>query len=129
MLEVLHWLPISARIHYKILSLVSKSQLGTAPKYLSDYMRKPLSASSSRSLRSADRLDLFVLRTRTALAQHRAFAIVGPSIWNDLPSLLRAKLMTGISPLVLRSLKTFLPFPGVSVLRAPLNSYAVRGAL
>jgi len=109
MLEVLHWLPISARIHYKILILVSKSQLSTAPRYLSDYMRKPLSA-SSRSLRSADRLDLFVPRTRTALAQHRAFAIVGPSIWNDLPSLLRAKLMTGISSLVLRSLKTFL-FP------------------
>ena len=42
MLDVLHWLPITARIHYKILFLVSKAQLSSAPKYLSDYMRKPL---------------------------------------------------------------------------------------
>src|SRR5688572_25310415 len=94
MLDVLHWLPITARIHYKILFLVSKAQLSSAPKYLSDYMRKPLSATSSRSLRSADWLDLFVPRTRTALAQRRAFAVVGPSTWNDLPPSVRAKLMT-----------------------------------
>jgi len=85
MLDVLHWLPITARILYKIIFLVSKAQLSSAPKYLSDYMRKPLSATSSRPLRSADWLDLFVPRTRTALAQRRAFAVVGSSTWNDLP--------------------------------------------
>ena len=53
MLDVLHWLPITARIHYKILFLVSKAQLSSSQKYLSDYMRKPLSATSSRSLRFA----------------------------------------------------------------------------
>ena len=47
-------------------------------------MRKPLSATSSRSLRSADWLDLLIPRTRTALAQRRAFAVVDPSTWNDL---------------------------------------------
>ena len=40
MLDVLHWLPITARIHYKILFLVSKAQLSSAPKYLSDYYAK-----------------------------------------------------------------------------------------
>lgn len=110
MLDVLHWLPITARIHYKILLLVSKSQQGTAPKYLLNYLRKPLSASSSHSLRSANRFDLFVPRTKTALAQHRAFAVVGPSIWNDLPPMLRAKLLTSFSSSVSRSLKAFL-FP------------------
>ena len=84
MSEVLHWLPITLRIRYKIVLLVSKSQLGLAPKYLSDLMRKPLSATSHRLLRSMDRMDLFVPRTRTALAQHRAFAVMGPSAWNDL---------------------------------------------
>ena len=85
MTDVLHWLPIASRIQFKVLLLVSKTQHGLAPKYLCDLMRKPLSAISSRPLRSADRLDLLVPRARTALAQHRAFAIVGPSMWNDLP--------------------------------------------
>ena len=89
-------------------------------------MLKPLSASSSCSLHSADRLDLFVPKIRTALAQHRAFSVVGPSIWNSLPSSLRAELMTRFSSSASQSLKAFL-FPGVSVLRAPLNS--ARGAM
>ena len=40
MLDVLHWLPITARIHDKILFLVSKAQLNSATKYLSDYYAK-----------------------------------------------------------------------------------------
>jgi len=40
MREVLHWLPITARIHYKILFLLSKAQLGNVAKYLSDYNAK-----------------------------------------------------------------------------------------
>ena len=98
MSEVLHWLPITLRIRYKILFLVSKSQLGLAPKYLSDFMRKPLSATSLRSLRSTDRLDLFVPRTRTALAQRRSFAVVGPSAWNDLPLLCGQNYCLGSPP-------------------------------
>lgn len=45
--------------------------------------RKLSSATSSRFLRSAHRLDLIFFRTWTAVAQHRVFAVVGPSIWND----------------------------------------------
>ena len=74
----------------------------------SDFMRKPLSASSLRLLRSADQLVLFVPRTRTALAQRRSFAVVGPSAWNDLLPPLRAKLLSGLSSSSARSLKTFL---------------------
>jgi len=104
----LHWLPLSARIKYKILLLVTKSQQGLAPRYLCDLMCKPLSARSSRPLRSADRLDLFVPRSRTSLTQHRAFAVVGPSIWNDLPPAIRSRILEGISLASLRCLKTFL---------------------
>jgi hypothetical protein len=110
MIEVLHWLPITSRIQYKILLLVSKSRLGLAPKYLSDLMRQPLSATSARPLRSTGRLDLFVPRTRTTLTQRRAFAVTGPSAWNSLPPHLRTKLMMGISSTSTRLLKTFL-FP------------------
>ena len=110
MTDVLHWLPIASRVQFKILLLVSKSQHGLAPKYLCDLMRKPLSAISSRPLRSADRLDLLVPRARTALAQHRAFAIVGPSMWNDLPPSIRSMILAGVPPFSLRCLKAFL-FP------------------
>jgi len=58
---------------------------------------------------STDRLDLFVPRVRTVFAQCRAFALSGPCSWNDLPSLLRANLMSGISVTSYRSLKTFSP--------------------
>src|SRR6218665_1017713 len=34
--DYLHWLPISARIEYKVLLIVLKAQMGVAPKYLRD---------------------------------------------------------------------------------------------
>jgi len=72
---------------------------------------------------SSDHLDIFVPHVRTALAQCRAFAVTGPSIWNGLPHLLRAKLMSGISATFCRSFKTHLFFsPGASALKAPLNN-------
>src|SRR6218665_2589966 len=37
MTEILHWLPIASRIKFKVLLLVSKSQLGLAPSYLTDF--------------------------------------------------------------------------------------------
>src|SRR6218665_1202647 len=96
---------------FKVLLLVSKSQLGLAPSYLTDFMRKPMSSLSASPLRSTDRLDLFVPRVRTALAQCCAFAVTCPSSWNGLPPVLRAKLMSGISTTSCRSLKTFLFLP------------------
>ena len=89
--------------------MVSRTQQGRAPKYLCDLLCKPTSAVSLRPLRSLDRLDLFVPWARTAMAQHRAFAIVGPFSWNDLP-LLRSKILAGVSPSSAHCLKTFL-FP------------------
>lgn len=60
MIEVLLWLPITARIHYKILFLASDTQFqGSAPDIFLTIMRKPSSATSSRSLHSADRLSYF----------------------------------------------------------------------
>src|SRR6218665_2959458 len=42
------------------------------------------------SLRSASRGDFVVPRARTAIKQHRAFSIVGPSVWNSFPSEIRS---------------------------------------
>src|SRR6218665_691899 len=60
MINELHWLPILARVRYKVLLLVAKSQQGLAPRYLCELMAKPLSARSSCPLRSADRCDLLM---------------------------------------------------------------------
>jgi len=82
-----------------------------------------MSSTSARPLHSTDRLGLFVPRVRTALVQCRAFAVTGPTSWNGLPHLLRAKIMSGISATSCRSLKTFISFPfGAAALKAPLTS-------
>ena len=70
MISELHWLPILARVRYKVLLLVVKSQ------YLCELMSKQPSALSSRPLRSADRCDLLIPWSRTSLSQDRAFAVV-----------------------------------------------------
>ena len=49
----------------------------------------PLSAMSSRSLRSFQQGLLLVPFARTSTKQIRAFSVVGPSNWNGLPSELR----------------------------------------
>src|SRR6218665_1004300 len=59
MFNQLHWLPLSARIEFKIVDLVLKSKLGVAPKYFWDHIRSPLSA-TSRPFRSLDWQVLFV---------------------------------------------------------------------
>jgi len=107
MTKVLRWLPIASRIKFKILLFVSKSQPGLAPRYLTDFMRKPMSSTSARPLPSTNRLDLFVPHVRTALVQCHAFAVTSPSSWNGLSPLLQAKLMSGISVTSCCSLKTF----------------------
>jgi len=45
-------------------------------------LERYLIASSNRPLRSFNRLDLLVPHSRTALAQFRSFASIGPTLWN-----------------------------------------------
>src|SRR6218665_209952 len=68
---------------------------------------------SLRPLRSLDH-DLFVPRARTSMAQTRAFAIIGPSLWNQLLPSPRSPLLTGEPSASFRSLKTALFSLGLS---------------
>src|SRR5688572_30271682 len=102
----------TARIHFGILFLTFKAFLGQAPCYLCVLINQPISATSGRPLRSLNRHDLIVPRSRTATAQHRAYASVGPLLWNDLPAVTRAKILSGSTTVSARSLKTYL-FRGV----------------
>src|SRR6218665_476991 len=51
---------------------------------------------------------IFMPWSRTSLSQNRAFAVVGPALWNDSPPALRSVMLQGISSASLRSLKPFI---------------------
>src|SRR6218665_1347789 len=89
MRDVLHWLRVQQRIHYRISSIVWHCILGNAPSYLLELFLLTSACSGRRSLRSATKGDFLEPHARTATRQKRAFSIVGPSVWNDLPSELR----------------------------------------
>src|SRR6218665_2571361 len=107
MFDHLHWLPLLARIHLKVLTLIYGSHIGQAPKYLRDLIRLPSYTISLSPLRLLDRHDLFGPRARTYMAQTRTFAIIGSALWNQLPPSTRSTL-TGQPSASFRSLKTAL---------------------
>ena len=80
-----NWLPTRQRIEYRVAALAWRCLLGLALAYLVE-----LCAQSSRSLRSAEQGLLHVPFARTSTRQKRAFAVVGPSIWNGLPLLIHS---------------------------------------
>jgi hypothetical protein len=78
----LHWLPVKARISFKVLLLVYKALNGMAPSYLADMVR--LRRGNRYSLRADTDLLLQVPATCRSFGD-RAFFIAGPSLWNRLP--------------------------------------------
>src|SRR6218665_1295233 len=69
---------------------------------------------SSSGIRSLDRHDLFVPRARTSMAQTRTFAIIGPSLWNQLIPSTQSTLLTGEPSASFRTLKIALFSLGLS---------------
>ena len=80
--ETLHWLPVSARIHFKIALLTFKSLHIIAPTYLSSSLIRPYVP--SRALRSSSAQRLCVLYVSSVFGS-RGFRSAGPAIWNSLP--------------------------------------------
>ena len=78
----LHWLPIHARIQYKILLLVYKAFTSCSPTYLADMMT---SYNPVRSTRSSHKVNLLVVpHQKSNKYSEKAFAVVGPRLWNEL---------------------------------------------
>ena len=80
----LHWLPIKARINFKVLLLTFKALHGLAPQYLQSLK----SAKTSRyNLRGSNTLLLAMpsVKSNKATLEDRAFAIAAPSLRNALP--------------------------------------------
>ena len=73
----LHWLPIAARIDYKLCLLVHKSFVGQVPDYITELLTPAASDPSRSSLRSSSSSNLIVRRARRKIGD-RAFAVAAP---------------------------------------------------
>ncbi len=82
----LHWLPIAARIKFKVLMFAYKTTTGAAPIYLNLLVQ---TYAPSRSLCSASERRLVVPSQRGTKSLSRTFSWTVPSWWNDLPISIR----------------------------------------
>jgi len=74
----LHWLPIAARIDYKLCLLVHKSIVGQVPDYITELLTPASSDPSRSSLRSSSSSYLIVRRARRKIGD-RAFVVSAPA--------------------------------------------------
>ena len=82
LLKELHWLPVRARIDFKILLITYKALFLSSPPYLASLLSFKARPSSLRQL---DHLQLNVPRSKSVRMGDRSFSIVAPRLWNSLP--------------------------------------------
>src|SRR6218665_428903 len=90
----LHWLPIQSRIQFKLCLLVHHVIGGRSPAYISELVNPVAHNPGRASLRSADRQELVVPRSRL-VSSERAFAVAAPKAWNRLPVYVKSTRDTG----------------------------------
>jgi len=105
-LRQLHWLPIQARISFKICLLMFKVKSCSAPLYMSSLVTPCTALESRRWLRSASKGDFVMKRTNLQFG-NRMFEVAGPAEWNSLPEPIRRSSSINIFK---TTLKTYL-FP------------------
>eukprot|EP00745_Piridium_sociabile_P023788 TRINITY_DN3715_c0_g1_i1.p1 TRINITY_DN3715_c0_g1~~TRINITY_DN3715_c0_g1_i1.p1 ORF type:complete len:1177 (-),score=226.07 TRINITY_DN3715_c0_g1_i1:25-3555(-) len=86
LLRQLHWLPVCARVEYKLATVCYRSLHGLSPAYISDLLTLYL---PSRSLRSSNAGHLTIPRFNLKKYGGRSFAFVCPSTYNALPQALK----------------------------------------
>ena len=84
----LHWLPIQARINFKICLLMYRIHTNSSHSYDSSLVTSCSSLQSRRALRSSFQADFVVTRSLRKLGNH-AFGLAGPPEWNKLPDFIR----------------------------------------
>ena len=100
----LHWLPVLARIQFKILLLAFKAIHGLAPVYISNLL--VIKRKSSYNIRSNSGILLEPPRGKMlSTLGERAFQAAAPHLWNELPLKLRTIESVEIFK---NSIKTFL---------------------
>ena len=86
MLRQLHWLPVEARIKYKVATLCYKCNFQQAPQYLYELIVNHV---PSLNLRSRNKALLSVPCRANKKTSERAFVHYAPVVWNSLPLDLR----------------------------------------
>ena len=105
LLRSLHWLPVAARIRFKVLTLAYAAGNKTAPHYLQDIIQ---AYTPTRPLRSAATGHLAHPASRATVSRSsplQSFSTLAPQWWNDLPIPIRPAPSL---PIFHRSLKTHL---------------------
>ena len=85
----LHWLPIQARIQFKLNIITRNCLVGQAPAYLTELCHFINEIPARRNLRSATQVQLLVPRFREERSGRRGFSISSPQLWNLLPTDIR----------------------------------------
>ena len=80
----LHWLPVKARIQFKIATVMHATLNQRGPAYLNNSIKFNREESGRRHLRSSTTNAAVVMRTRTQFGK-RAFSVCSPSIWSQIP--------------------------------------------
>ena len=88
----LHWLPIKARIEFKLLLLVFNSINGLAPVYLKNKLKIKEENKNFMLRSNKDTNALFTPRVRRQTFAARSFSYAGPHLWNSLPLNIRLSL-------------------------------------
>ena len=83
-----HWLPIKARIDYKVALLCFKSLNNNAPAYIKDLI---VPYTPARMLRLSSSNLLSKPRVSSKKYVERSFTFSGPQIWNSLPENVRSE--------------------------------------
>ena len=66
----LHWLPVAARIEFKLCLLVYQTLNGLAPPNITDMLQPVSTLDRQVTLRSVDNNDLFIFHSRLRLGEH-----------------------------------------------------------
>ena len=85
-LRKLHWLPIKARIDFKLLLITFKALHGQAPAYLIELLNR---YTPTRNLRSSGGNLLVIPKSCMKGYGDRAFSVAAPKLWNALPDSIR----------------------------------------
>ena len=98
----LHWLPVTARIDYKIALIIYKCLNNLSPSYMSELISKYV---PSRALKSGGSSLIVKTMAKYKTLGERAFSINASDVWNSLP--LELKNCTSINTFK-KNLKTYL---------------------
>jgi len=87
-LKQLHWLPIQARVQFKLCTLMHGIHNSQCPAHLSNAVQLVATTSTREGLRSAATTNYATPRLWTKFGE-RAFSHAGPAAWNRLPEAVR----------------------------------------